>query len=273
MGLLIVNEDKCKQDNLCVADCPVQIMFMPEGGYPQIIPGAEQFCIACGHCVAVCPTGAISHPQVLADDCLPITKEARISPEQAVQFLRSRRSIRQFKAEPASREELERLMDMARYAQTGHNSQSAQWKIYTNPHDVHALAGLVVDWMRKLVDKKDPLAEMMNMAMIVKSFDGGKDFVMRDAPHLAVCHAHAEDRFADRSADIALTYLELYAPILGLGTCWAGYFQAAALFFKPLQQFLDLPAGHLVKGGLMLGRPKVKYFRCPERKPLRAQWV
>jgi len=274
MGLLIVDEDKCKQDNLCVADCPVQIMHMPEGGYPQVIAGAEAFCIACGHCVAVCPFGAISHPQVKSEDCPPIVKENAVSQAQAKQFLRSRRSIRQFKKDAnASRAELEQLMDMARYAQTGHNSQSIHWKIYTKPADVHDVAAGVAAWMERLVEKNDPMAQMMNMAVIVKAFKNGVDFIMRGAPHLAVCHAHAEDRFADRSADIALTYLELYAPTLGLGTCWAGYFQAAALFWPPLQALLDLPEGHVVKAGLMIGKPNVKYFRCPERKALRAQWV
>ena len=48
MGLLIVDENKCKRDGLCAADCPVGIISMPEGRYPQVIEGAEAFCIATG---------------------------------------------------------------------------------------------------------------------------------------------------------------------------------------------------------------------------------
>ena len=273
MGLLTVNEEKCKQDGLCAADCPMGIIVQPEGGYPQVMEGAEPFCIACGHCVAACPHGALSHPDVDARDCLPIRKEMRIGPEQAEQFMRARRSIRQYKPEPVPRAELERLLNMARYAQTGHNTQSVAWKAYTRPEDVRTIAVHVVDWMRGLVEKNDPVAMEMSMALICDFFDKGTDLVMRKAPNLVLTHAHAEDRFAPHACDIAMTHVELYAPVLGLGTCWAGFFERAAVLWPPLQTYLALPQGHRVMSAAMVGYPKVRYYRCPERKPLQVEWA
>ena len=65
MGLLAVDENKCKKDGICVAECPMAIIKLKDGqGLPQMVPGGEPFCITCGHCVAVCPHGALSHTQV-----------------------------------------------------------------------------------------------------------------------------------------------------------------------------------------------------------------
>jgi nitroreductase/Pyruvate/2-oxoacid:ferredoxin oxidoreductase delta subunit len=273
MGLLIVDEGKCKRDGLCAADCPVGIIAMPEGGFPQVLEGAETFCIACGHCVAVCPHGAMSHPMVKVQECLPIGKELRLSPEQVEQFMRSRRSMRQYRPEPVPQAELERLLNLARFAPTGHNSQSVTWKVYTRPEDVRTLASHVVDWMRRLVEKGEPAALELNMALICDFFDKGVDFILRGAPHLVLTHAHQEDRAAPHACDMAMAYVELYAPVLGLGTCWAGYFEQAARFWRPLQAYLALPAGHQVMNAAMVGYPKATYYRCPERKALQVQWV
>jgi nitroreductase len=63
--------------------------------------------------------------------------------------------------------------------------------------------------------------------------------------------------------------MELYAYAKGLGTCWAGYFTAAAGMHEPLIKALEMPAGHKCFGGVMLGYPKYSYHRVPMRnKPL-----
>ena len=66
---------------------------------------------------------------------------------------------------------------------------------------------------------------------------------------------------------IALAYLELAAFGLGLGACWAGYFNAAANMHQPMQKALDLPEGMGVYGGMMLGVPKFEYQRMPAAQP------
>ena len=38
MGLLSIDQDKCKQDGLCAADCPVGIIrFEGPGHYPKLV--------------------------------------------------------------------------------------------------------------------------------------------------------------------------------------------------------------------------------------------
>ena len=128
MGLLTIDEGLCKKDELCVADCPTAILRIDEGmGIPQMVPGGEAMCLRCGHCVAVCPHGALDHAEVPLAGCDPVRKELTIGFEQAAQFLRSRRSVRRFKDQPVERETLGQLIDVARCAPTASNLQLLEW--------------------------------------------------------------------------------------------------------------------------------------------------
>jgi NAD-dependent dihydropyrimidine dehydrogenase PreA subunit len=108
MGLLIVDESKCKKDGFCARECPMAIIKLKKKEtYPKMVDGGERSCLICGHCVAVCPHGAMSHARVPIDDCPPLKKELIINEDQAVQFLRSRRSIRFYNDHPVEKEKIQ----------------------------------------------------------------------------------------------------------------------------------------------------------------------
>jgi nitroreductase len=79
----------------------------------------------------------------------------------------------------------------------------------------------------------------------------------------------ADGRFSTTWIDLtlALCYLGLAAPVLGLGTCWAGLLQRALLSSPSLKETLGVPAEHPHHYPMMLGYPKLKYYRLPEGKP------
>jgi hypothetical protein len=69
-----------------------------------------------------------------------------------------------------------------------------------------------------------------------------------------------------------LTYLELAAPAFRLGACWAGILTNAARQWPPLQQALDIPAGQAVFGALLVGHPRHRFYRIPERRAAEIIW-
>ena len=71
---------------------------------------------------------------------------------------------------------------------------------------------------------------------------------------------------------IALAYLELAALPLGVGTCWAGLLRAAMMATPELVESMDLPEGHTWFYPMMIGYPKFKYHRLPERKAPVIHW-
>jgi len=273
MGLLIVDEGKCKKDGICAGDCPMAIIKLKDKqSHPEMVPGGEQFCLICGHCLAVCPHGALNHALIPLEDCPPIENELAITEAQAVQFLRSRRSIRFFKDKPVEREKIQRLIEIGRYAPTGSNSQLVEWLVLTDPAKIKKMARLTVDWMRALIQKDPQSPPAPYMPLLVAAWDVGYDAVLRGAPAIVVASAPKEAGNGMEDLTLALSYLELAAPTIGVGTCWAGLLQGALLAHPPLKKALGIPAGHSHHYPMMLGYSKAKYFRLPERKPPKITW-
>ena len=272
MNLFEVNLDTCNQDGICAAVCPAGLINLRENAYPAPVDGAEEICIRCGHCVAVCPTGSLTHRNITVDQCAPVRKDYKLTAEQCEHFLRSRRSIRVYKDKPVSQDELAQLIEIARYAPSGHNSQCVQWSVLGNRDELNGLGGIVIDWMRHLIVNMPELAAAMHIEKTVKRWETGADVILRNAPALIVAHAEKDNRTAPAACTIALTYLELAATSMGLGCCWAGYFNAAATTFPPMMKALALPDGHLSFGAMMVGYPKFKYQRLPTRNTPEITW-
>ena len=265
MALLTINHDKCKRDGICIAECPFSLIVeSKKTGFPEIRPAAERMCINCGHCLAVCPHQALTLADMTPDLCLPLDKKLAITPEEAEQFIKSRRSIRTYKEQPVEHRILERLLDTARWAPSAKNGQPVHWLMVENPTEVRRLAGMVVEWFR----------ENNYFPGVVKAWKEGRDMVLRGAPHVAIAHAKKDGGLLKPTEDcaIAITYLELAAHAHGIGACWAGFLTNGANDYQPLVETLGLPADHKVYGALMLGYPKFRYRRIPLRDPAKIEW-
>lgn len=272
MTMLTIDETKCNKDGLCVQECPTAVIRLRDKeSVPVMISRGAKDCLLCGHCVAVCSQGALHHEKIPFKECPPILKELAIGRAQAVQFLRSRRSVRRFKAKAVEREAIQFLIDTARYAPTGGNSQLLKWTVFTDEHKIKTIADLTIDWMRRVV--ASPNNSMAGYAeAIVAGYDAGINTITHGAPCLIF--ASAPGRYANGMVDlsIALAYLELAAVSAGLGTCWLGLITSALRDSEPLQQTIGLPEYHSHSYAMVLGYPKFKYHYLPERKPAVIVW-
>ena len=273
MDLLRIEQEKCKRDGICAAVCPMGIIeFSSKEAFPTLSSGGDELCIRCGHCVAVCPHGAMSHEAMDTTECRPVRDELILQPDQVEQFLKSRRSVRTYKKNAVDREVLAKLINLASFAPSGHNTQPVHWLVVYDGNKVQRLAGIVAEWMRSLIKEGSPLAATLHMDRVVGAWESGLDRICRGAPHVLVAHAPKDERTAPAACTIALTHLELAAPAFGVGACWAGYFNAAANSWPPMAAALDLPPGHVSFGALMVGEPKYKYSRLPLRNEPKTIW-
>ncbi len=274
MFQLIIDPEKCNKDGICVYECPARIIAMPtKGSVPEQTQNFDERCLRCGHCVAVCPAGALSLNWLAPKDCPSVNKEAHLEALQAEQFLRARRSYRTYKDKIVEREKLEKLLEIAGYAPSARNNQPWRWTVVGTPSETKRLAGMVVECMRLLIRKDPQTAIQRGLTRVVEKWDKGDDRVCNGAPCVIVAHGDKDYCFGSEDCALALCYLDLFAPSLGLGACWAGHLYSVVNEYRPLQEALRLPPTDKAFGALMIGYPKFKYHRLPLRNAPRVTWL
>src|ERR1039457_1975539 len=152
MGLVTIDHSSCSRDGMCRAVCPMGLFEADSDGFPVFRKETEQMCIACGHCVAVCPNNALRHEKLPLEDAPLIDHSLTTSATAGDQLLKSRRSIREFRDEPVVKMLVQEIIDAARFAPSAINRQPVQWLIVHTPAEVRHLAGLVVDYLRQSSD-------------------------------------------------------------------------------------------------------------------------
>jgi len=272
VALISIDEASCNRDGLCAAICPAGLILQEQGRIPETIADAESLCFRCGHCVAICPTGSLSHRDIDGEACSELDPKLNLSWEQTEQFFRSRRSIRHFKNKPVARQTVHQLIELARYAPTGHNSQDVRWLVLSNRQTMRELGAVVCDWMRFMLAKMPEFAKSLAMDMVLQRWEDGEDVILRNAPLLIIAYGKKDDRRAQTSCTIAMTHLELIAPSLGLGGCWAGFFTAAATTFPEMKKAVALPDDCITYGAMMLGYPRYCFHRTVQRNEPEITW-
>ncbi len=243
---------------------------MKEEGPLLITPKA---CIKCGHCVAVCPHAALDHNQNSLQSQVDISKFPSLTAAEAERFLRGRRSIRTYKQEKVEPGVLRQLLNVARFAPSGGNSQGVSFLVVSDAAVLKQISAAVIEWLeeqlRQEVSWVKPYAGMAKLYR-----ETGYDIVLRDAPHLILALAAAKNPIGRDNGRYALTYAELFAPALGLGSCWAGFFEMAAFAgHVSLLELLGISETKMITGALMVGKPKVRYQRLVERNPLEVAFI
>jgi nitroreductase len=242
-------------------------LFDTDGdGFPLFRAGADQACIACGHCIAVCPHSAIRHETLPLEEAPLVGAPPAVSVPALHHLLKIRRSVRQFREEPVAKEMIREIIDAVRWAPSAVNRQPVHWVVVQRPSEVRRLAGLAIDYLRQSSNLEP------RYALLIERWDRGEDPVLRKAPHLVLVHAPDDWNWSQVDATIALTQFELAAAANGIGTCWAGLLMRAANSHLPLREALAIPAGHGVYGALMFGLPLYRYHRIPPRLAARVEW-
>jgi len=258
-----INTEKCKRDKICIIECPFNILKENSDGFPEVIPEAKDFCMRCGHCLAVCPSDALTFDGIAAESCEPGLKQIAVDVPAMEALLKNRRSVRVYKNKPVEREKVAHLMDMLRWAPTAKNRQPVHWLLVDDRDKIHELAKMTVQWL----EQNNAFPE------IVAAWKTGEDMILRSAPLFAIAHAAKDALNPIADCTIAVTSLELAATAYGIGSFWAGFFMRAASQYPPIAQYLNLPENHGVYAALALGYPKFKYHHIPGRQEAKVSWL
>ncbi len=254
---VVLNSDLCIQCEKCIPECPSAIFVKNE----SVAVDAQKAptCFNCGHCAAVCPQRAITVADTAPGDLMPIAADP-ISEHQRHMLFKGRRSVRQFQKKALPAQLFYDILEDVRYAPTARNSRKVGWLLVNDAQKVHQLAANVAKHMA---------AAPQPYATVAQIFAGGKDVILRGAPCLILAHAPESYEWAGVDCAIACTYAELSLHSRGLGSCWAGFLIRIA---GQHDIGLNLPEGHKVYAGLMVGYPAVHYASLPPRSELDIRW-
>ncbi len=262
-----VDQEQCIGCEACVADCPYLILAMDEG-IPAVVSDREPMCIRCLHCLTVCPTAAVSIGGFTPEDCLELTG-AFPDADQMEALIRGRRSIRSYQDENIEPAVMERLLQVAWQAPTGVNSRGVLFTVVDDKKTMHRLRGAVMDRLAEHV-RTDSLPEHLAFfAGFLKLWqEKGIDTLFRGAPHVIIASAPNDDPCPEQDCTIALSYFELFAHSLGLGTVWDGLAKLAFVELVPdLVAKLGVPADHKLGYMMAFGKPAVEYHRTVPLRP------
>lgn len=263
MSRIEIDYDKCVKDRICIRACPYKLFADSGDGSPVLVENAEELCIECGHCLAVCPFGAIALNGVQQEELPDRIPSLDPAPEAVEQLFTFRRSIRAYKKTPVERELLNKLADIARYAPTAVNNQPVHWAMVDSKDVLTQIVAHTAMFMR----------ENGMLPRLAEALENGMDLILRDAPALAVAHASTTALSPQTDCVIAAATMELAAASHGIGACWAGLVTRAATDCAPIRTLLQLPEDHGVYAALMLGYPKFQYPKRPIRQPARVTWI
>jgi nitroreductase/NAD-dependent dihydropyrimidine dehydrogenase PreA subunit len=291
---ITIDPDVCHKDGLCSMACTYGIFVQEDKDtIPKIDEVMLEKCYRCGHCVAICPHGAISHSHFPEGTVKPIEPEKIPSYDQVLELIRSRRSKRLFKDTPVERDVLEKVMEAARFAPSQHNDQSTEFFVVQDKMIIHEITAITAEGIGKLAGyTKNPIARMMmrramgrrgaetliklapEMEGLVTLFKSGTDWILRNAPVLVLfCADNAGGTFSSVNANLALHNATLAAETVGLGCFYAGFIVTTAERDDRIGKLIALPETHMIYGALAMGYPRLKFKKWPERNPAKITWI
>ena len=291
-----MDRSRCKKDGLCASVCPADIFVQREKlTIPELMN--EDGCIACGHCVAICPQDAICHSEFLSIEIRPIQAEEMPTAEQVMALLKSRRSIRAFRDKPLAKETIESIIDGARFAPSGHNSQSTEYLVVQDSAVLNQISATVIEYLEfeirrfanplfrtfaLLADREmaeSGLHEIPGFKRMIQMFESGTDPILHGAPVLLAFHARRTVGFADINAQLTLQNASIVAHTLDIGHFYTGWVVSpcrapmARAWNRRIPSLLGIPSDNNLYGALALGYPIPRFKNMIERKPARIAWA
>ena len=256
MKNVTIDENKCIHCGKCISDCITSCIDFNENNIPYM--KNEKLCISCQHCLAICPTGALTF-----NDKNPDNSETA-DYDSILGLIKSRKSVRQYKQEEIDTETFNKLKSMLPYIPTGCNSHALHFSIIETKSAMDTVRNTVNEKIKKILSSKafSPIAQ--KFGSYKDSFMNGEDIIFRNAPHMVVVSSPINAPCAREDGIIALSYLELYAQNLRLGTCWCGLAHFCIKLMPEITEMLEIPVGYTPIYAILLGKPAVEYPRTTQ---------
>ncbi|KGK82444.1 nitroreductase [Desulfosporosinus sp. HMP52] len=277
---ILIDEKLCVGCGLCVEVCKGFNLSLQKGKVISI--NSVYGCIACGHCMTICPKEAIkiSGRCLTSEDLFSLSKETKPPAyEEILNLFQQRRSIREFRAVPVEKEILEKVIEAAQTCPMGLPPSDVNLIVFDSPAKVRKFAEdfceylkgikwIVSEWFLRLMR---PFWGKANnelfrgfvrptINLYLDNMEKGINLVNYDAP--AALYFYGSPYSDPADPIVAATYAMIAAESLGLGTCMLGAVHPLIQNGKAAQKFRNsYGIRYKSREGLfvIMGYPKVEY--------------
>lgn len=172
---------------------------------------------------------------------------------KVTEVIKARRSIRSYKPEQISSEELECIIEAGRFAPSGGNNQTTHMIVIQDQSILAELKQLTTEEFAKMEIKEDTYSSIKSS--ITQSRTGKYDFT-KNAPTLIVV---ANKRgYGNAMADCAcvLENMMIAATSINIGSCWVNQLRWLAdneIVKEYVKNKLNIREEEIICGGLILG--------------------
>jgi nitroreductase len=181
------------------------------------------------------------------------------------EVLQSRRTVRSYREEPVSDDDLKELIECAILAPTGVGSQPWAFTVVTNRQVMERLSARIKE---VLIAANPPWFQGgMRDAVTDPAYD-----IFYHAPALIAISGNTQAPTPQIDCQLATENLFLAAHAKGLGTCYMGFLLFGA-DDPEVRSLLRMPEGYALMAATTVGHPASKPEGPPKRNPPKIEWV
>lgn len=267
MTTITIDQTKCIGCGQCVNDCFPKNLRLEDG---KAVVGGP--CMECGHCYAVCPTGAVTMEGYATDSVLDCKADVPVANGDALlHTIKMRRSIRQFMNQAVEPEAFARIIEAGRFTPTGGNMQDVCYTVVQE--NLPAFKDAIWEGFPTAVENaKKTMPEGHRMVRTLERLlkehrdNPNEDGLFFNAPAVLIM-----TNGSMLNAGLAASNVELMAHAVGLGVLYSGFIRLALANNPALCDKLGLKPAHICVC-MLVGYPAVAYQRTAPRKEADVKW-
>lgn len=191
---------------------------------------------------------------------VPRQGQARLDPEEVLQVIRFRRSVREFQDKKIPEAVIQQILEAGRLTHTAKNLQDVSFLVLDRQKgEMERMAVRLFRAAKPFADLFSPTAR--NNAI-------SDHFFFFQAP-IVIVIASKEPI----NGILAAQNMEFVAEANGLGVLFSGFFTTCANVSPRLKRALGVPKGKKAAATLVLGYPRLNYLRAPQREELDVKYL